>query len=61
MKHWEILMKDRFLGTVLPPRPRFIYKTTPTLRDVLSPSVVDPPVIKDNMIFSFFNRLLCMW
>lgn len=53
MKHWDILMKDRILGTALPPRPMFICKRAPTLRDVLAPSVVDPPVIKENRIFSF--------
>lgn len=51
MKHWDILKKDRVLGTVLPSRPRFIYRRAPTLRDVLALSVVDLPVVRENRIF----------
>lgn len=32
MKHWDILKKDCMLGTILPSRPRFIYKRAPTLK-----------------------------
>ena len=51
MKHWNILQKDQVLGTIIPPRPRFIYRKAPTLRDVIAPSVVDPPVVKVGGIF----------
>lgn len=55
LRHWDILKKDNILGSVLPARPKFIYRRPPTLRDMLAPSVVDPPVIKENRIFSFMS------
>lgn len=55
MRHWEILKRDKILGTVLPPRPRFIYRRPPTLRDMLAPIVGDPPVVKENRIFNFLS------
>lgn len=44
MKHWNILKKDHVLGAALPSQPRFIYRRATTLRDVIAPSVVDPPL-----------------
>lgn len=58
LKHWNILKKDSVLGTVLPSRPKFVYRKPPTLRDILAPSVVDPPLTKkENRIFNFLTGL----
>lgn len=55
-KHCEVLLrKDEVLRAVLPPRPLFIYKRAPTLWDVIAPGVIDPPVFKENRIFSFLT------
>ena len=55
-KHWEVLKKDKVLGTVLPAHPRFIYRKAPSLRDVVAPGVIDPPPpFKENRIFNFLS------
>lgn len=43
------------LGPLLPPRPLFIYKKAPSLRDRLAPGVVDPPIQSENRLFSFLS------
>lgn len=55
-KHWEILKRDSVLGPVLPPRPKFVYRKPTTLRNILAPSVVDPPTFKEeNRICNFLT------
>lgn len=49
------MRKDRVLGSVLPLRPQFIYKRAPVLRDAIAPGVIDPPIFKENIIFSFLS------
>lgn len=43
------------LGPLLPPRPLFLYKKAPSLRDRLAPGVVDPPIQSENRLFSFLS------
>lgn len=42
-KHWNVLLRDKVLGGVLPQCPSFVYKKAPNLRDILAPGVLDPP------------------
>lgn len=60
LKHWAVLRNERILGAVLHSRPRFIYRQAATLRDVIAPGVVDPPIIRENMIFFLFVGFLCL-
>ena len=54
-KNWSILKNDRVLGPVLPARPQFIYKIAPSLRDRLAPSVLNPPIPRENKLFTFLG------
>lgn len=42
-QHWHILLLDKKLSTILPPRPQFIYKKAPSYEDLVVKKVLDPP------------------
>lgn len=42
-KYWPILCKDRDLQNVLPPKPKFIYRRAPGLRNMIALNVPDSP------------------
>lgn len=41
--HWHILQTDKHLQSILPNRPRYIYKRAPIIQNQVVKSVVDPP------------------
>lgn len=41
--YWSLLKADRQLSTILPDKPRFIYRRAPTLREWVVKNVSDPP------------------
>lgn len=45
-KHWNILLRDKVLGGVLPPCPLFVYKKAQSLRNIVAPGVLGPLVRK---------------
>lgn len=51
--HWSVLKNDRILGTLLPERPKVIYKGAPSLRSKIASNVINPPVRA-----SFFHNLI---
>lgn len=48
-KYWSI---DQHLGGVLTEKPKFTYQRAPTLRDLISKNLLDPPA---QMKCSFFE------
>ena len=42
-KYWSILLKDNDLVAILPPKPKFVYRRAPGLRNMIAPNVPDPP------------------
>lgn len=42
-KYWQILKSDNILGLQLPERPKVLFCKNQTLKDLVAPSVVDPP------------------
>lgn len=42
-RHWPILQSDKILKTIIPPRPSFIYRKAPRLRNRLVDNALDPP------------------
>lgn len=42
-KHWPILLKDKYLGSLLRTKPKFIYRRAPGLRNKIAPNIPDPP------------------
>lgn len=45
-KHWHILGNDHTLKAVLPDKPQVIYKGAPSLKDRVSPNILNPPSMK---------------
>lgn len=54
-RHWGILLNYRILRPALPTHHLFIYRHAPTLRDLVAPGVVDPPINKETKLFSFLS------
>lgn len=42
-KHWQVLRYDKVLGPNLPDQPKVLYRRNQNLKDLVAPSVVDPP------------------
>lgn len=67
-KYWPILKSDRILSTILPKKPRFVYKKAPThkkaptLKNHLVHNIIDPP--KNVKLFSdtkgFYSYQKCL-
>lgn len=55
------LKQDKTLGPFLLIRLQFIYKKAFSLRDRLTPGVIDLPIQAESRLFSFFERRLCLW
>lgn len=51
-RHKNILKPDKSLQTILPNRPKYVYKNAPTLRDKIVKSIIEPP---PNRKFTFFT------
>lgn len=51
--HWNVLRKDRILGTLLPERAKVTYRGAPSLRSKIALNVINPPVRT-----SFFHNLI---
>lgn len=43
--YWPIINKDKDLRSVLPPKPQFIYRRAPGLRNRFAPNLPDPPKV----------------
>lgn len=43
-QHWGILRNDKFLGSVLPERPKVIYRGVPSLKSKIAPTIINPPI-----------------
>lgn len=50
-RHWHMLQADKHLHTILPNKPKFVYKKAPTIQDNLVKSVIDSP----KKSFTFFT------
>lgn len=59
-KHWDILRRDRFLGSMLPAPPWLIYRKAPTLKDLIAPGVIDPPQETEMFVLWGVYRIFCM-
>lgn len=53
IKHWAVLIADKQLRSILPEKPRLIYKKAPLVRDRVGRSVNEPPMQGR----TFFNRM----
>lgn len=51
-QHWHILLLDKKLGSVLPPKPQFIYRKAPNHGDRIVKKVLYPPTRPQ----SFWNQ-----
>lgn len=51
-KHWHVLCLDRTLSSVLPAKPKFIYRKAPNFGDLIVKKVIDPPGRNTN----FYNQ-----
>lgn len=48
-----MLLADRHLGTILPSKPKFVYKRAPIIRHTMVKKIVDPP---KTVLLSFVNQ-----
>lgn len=53
-KHWSLLLADHQLCSILPEKPKFVYRKAPTLRDIIVKNVLDP--LKISQGFTFFSK-----
>lgn len=52
-KHWHIIKNDTVLGSMLPPKPKVIFKGVPSLQGRVAPNILNPPVTTRG----FFDQL----
>lgn len=51
-KYWNVLKCDDILKTLIPDKPRFIYRRATNLRDQLVKNVVEPPRVNTITLFN---------
>lgn len=53
-KHWHMVKNDPVLGTVLPDKPCLIFRGAPPIKQLVAPTVCNPPIYKP----MFFQNLI---
>lgn len=56
-RYLSIILKDKVLGKVLPPVPKFVYRKNPNLRNKFAPGVLNPLVRENKGVILLLTRL----